>query len=204
MEVFAGASLGGLVGLLLGLSSSELVGIVVSALTALLGAYFGLKDNSSNTPLQGARLLRVGTFGVSCIVAVLVGLFLRSNNVLGISPEELAESWRKAGFERSDAGQLAAYQRLGLMKGNWRGSEDQKIASIQATSLGILFSDQSPSDCVILENDRHADTNARLKAFQLAGDPWPDIARAAKGREGADLERSLEAAWQKLCNLSAR
>jgi hypothetical protein len=196
--MFAGASLGLLVGLLIGLSSSEVVGLVVGALTALLGAFFGLKDNPPEAGAS-ARWRRIAAFGICCTAAVLTGLYLRANNSLGQSPARLARAWQAAGFAADDARLLAAYERLGVIRGDWRVQGAAGGATTAVTSLGILFSDEPASDCPQLAARRHADADARLRAFELAAEPWPAVARAAADLRGAELERALEAAWKRLC-----
>jgi len=47
IHIFSGSGIGLLVGIIVGLSVSQVVGIVLGSLTALLAAFLGLKDLST-------------------------------------------------------------------------------------------------------------------------------------------------------------
>ena len=108
-EAFAGIGMGLLVGLLLGLSSTSVAGIVTSALTAGLAVFFGLSRSDGPD-----RALRIGCFGFACASAGLGGLVLRSGPWLERDiPSEVAR-WTRAQYSPEEARSLVAYQVLGV------------------------------------------------------------------------------------------
>lgn len=81
--------------ILLGLSSSPVVGLVVGSITALLASLIGLKnpatdDDSGSQILTNSQFklagLRTGSFGLACVLGIFVGIYMRTHNVL--SPVE--------------------------------------------------------------------------------------------------------------------
>src|SRR5690349_12202869 len=104
-EIVAGSGLGLLVGLLLSLSVSPVVGGVISELTVLLGAFFGL------TPSTGPdRAWRIGSFGLACTIGVVAGLALRTGNQFSESIRKQSADWQQAGATKEQAVAFLAYQ----------------------------------------------------------------------------------------------
>ncbi len=108
-EAFAGAGLGLLAGLLLGLSVSQVVGGFVAALSALLAGFLGL------TAAPGTdRAWRIGAFGLACAAGVLIGLAIRSGALLAPSVDEDVREWQRAGYPTEQALAYVAFARLGV------------------------------------------------------------------------------------------
>lgn len=99
-QVFASMGIGSLIGLLVGLSASPVVGIVVGALAALVAPVIEMRlaevgGSSDNKEVSIARQklvgLRAGFFCITCIVGVLSGVLMRTHQVLSPS----APTWRE-------------------------------------------------------------------------------------------------------------
>ena len=108
-EAFAGTGLGLLVGLLLGMSSTSVAGIVVAALTAGLGAFFGLARSDGPD-----RTVRIGCFGLACAVAAIGGVTVRAGPWLERDVGSEVARWTKAQYPPEEARTLVAYQLLGI------------------------------------------------------------------------------------------
>lgn len=99
-QLFAGAGLGVVVGLLVGLSSSPVVAAVVGALATglvtLLGFVRPTSESDQSSSVQGS-VVRLAAFGFSCACAVLFGLFLRTHNWLSPTVADQVSEVTKAG-----------------------------------------------------------------------------------------------------------
>lgn len=109
LEIMAGVALGSLVGLLIALSTAHVVGSVIAALVALLGGFFGLQRPEL---FGGDR--RIASFGLACVLGVLVGLPIRNGMLLAPSPLAEVQRWTTAGYSPEEARSFVAFQRLGI------------------------------------------------------------------------------------------
>lgn len=92
VSLFSGAGIGLMVGILLGLANSPMVGILAGAVGAGLAAVLGLNDSHFTT----AKGLRIGAFGIAVAVAAPAGLYARNHRLLHPTPAMLAD--RKAEY----------------------------------------------------------------------------------------------------------
>jgi len=120
-QIFAGIGIGLLVGIIVGLSVSPVVKIILGALAGLLAAFLGLQDSifskqKEETAKVNNRMkmsgLRSGSFGLACVVGILFGIVMRTNEILTISVKEQVGRWVQAGYDSSTARDLVVYQRL--------------------------------------------------------------------------------------------
>jgi hypothetical protein len=105
-NLFSGAGIGLLLGFLLGLSSSPVVGVVVGALAALVASLAALvaslaalvaslvgvripgkgdasaPDHAVSAAQRKLAAVRGGTFGFTCLLGVIVGLYIRTHDSL--------------------------------------------------------------------------------------------------------------------------
>ncbi len=158
VQVFSGMGMGLLVGIIVGLSVSEVVSIILGALAALLAAFLGLQDSQTAKQAEGgdpaaalrrARMtgLRAGSFGIACVAAILLGIFLRTHGVLSGEEKSLKEQvavWQEAGYDKKDALMYVAYQNLKILPKSVEvrkaadsgGAENTRLRA----SMGVLFS----------------------------------------------------------------
>src|SRR5687767_7048008 len=129
-QIFSGIGLGGLVGLLVALSTAHVVGSVIAALTALLAGFFGL----SNTQVDTSGW-RIGSFGFACVIGVIAGLWIRNGGELVPTVVSQIEEWTSAGYPEEQARELVALQRLGIKP------TDAEL--VQQPSINSLFSARS-------------------------------------------------------------
>ena len=183
-EAFAGSGLGLLVGMLLGLSSASVVGIVVTALTAGLAAFLGLVRTEGPD-----RALRIGFFGLACAIGVIGGLALRSGAWLAPNVQADVARWEDAGFPKEEARSLVAFQRLGVRP-------TARETGPAPTPIGALFSGHTGL-CSRLE--RLPDP-AMLEVLRVAEDQV-GVAIAAATDAAAEPERAgvLHAGTHALC-----
>lgn len=92
VSLFSGAGIGLMVGILLGLANSPMVGVLAGAVGAMLAAVLGLNDTHFTT----AKGLRIGAFGIAVAIAAPAGLYARNHRLLHPTPAMLAD--RKAEY----------------------------------------------------------------------------------------------------------
>ncbi|CAN7491338.1 hypothetical protein [Bosea sp. LjRoot237] len=91
-NIFAGSALGGLLGLLLGSSTTPLVAGVMTGLVALLATFLGLSEQAGNR-LRIASLFRIGAFACGMLAGAVTGLMARTHQWFAPS---LADQIREA------------------------------------------------------------------------------------------------------------
>jgi hypothetical protein len=191
-DLLGGASLGLFLGILIGLSTTAVVSIVITALVALLAAFFGLSDKSRlSTSSSGAR--RLIAFGVSATIFTLVGIWLRTHETLAPSVDEQKQVLRSIGYadKSKEQTEMLRYLRYGLLPaGATVGKQSQ-------ASFGVLYSNVAPGTCADLLRTASFDDFVKILS-----DGDEQLKRVAgKLRELAPEKRSvgLETAKLTLC-----
>src|SRR5205814_682112 len=112
LDLLAGGSVGTLLGVLLGLSASPVVAAAVGALGAALLALLDLGERQAGSTAEenavgAGRRLRVASFAAFCVIATVVALVVRTENVLGISEEPSLrarrDAWVRLGLSEASA-----------------------------------------------------------------------------------------------------
>lgn len=166
-EAFAGAGLGLLVGLLLGMSSTSVAGVVVAALTAGLGAFFGLARSDGPD-----RTVRIGCFGLACAIAAIGGLVARSGPWLERDVASEVARWTKAQYSPDEARTLVAFQLLGIRP------TGREVGPVPPSPLPLFAG--------------HSDLCARLE--RLPDQAMLDVLRSDADRAGLAIAAAVEAA----------
>jgi hypothetical protein len=182
-DVAAGGGMGLLVGVLLGLSVAQAVGGVIAALSALIGGFLGLTGGGS------VRSWRTGSFGLACVIGVLLGLFVRSGAVLAPSIEQDVAQWQRAGFSKEQALSYVAFARLGIKPA---GAEMTARPTADATS-NALFADRA-GVCARLQR---LPASAQLRILTETGEAYAALAAAAQA--AANQQAVLSAGLASLC-----
>jgi hypothetical protein len=168
-------ALGALVGLLVGLATTGVVGAVVGALVAVLASFFGLKEGGA---VQSGATMRVLGFSLAAVVGLLAGIFLRADNSFSPSLEERNAQWQKAGFSKQLAAELVAFERLGVLRGDWRVPEES-IAAAQDRSRQMssaLFAAEAAKSCGVLTGREYPTADAFADAFRAEDGEWRKFA----------------------------
>jgi hypothetical protein len=199
-QLFAGAGLGLLVGVLVGLSSSPVVAGLVGALAAgmvtLLGFARPAKENQqaqpSYTGYSEGSVVRLGSFGVACAAAVILGLFIRTHNWASPSIAEQVSEVQKAGYSGDEARRWVAYRNIGTA--TLAANSDASAASTHSTggtasaAGSVLFSGANQGECQHFDTNRYKDAQEHLYALRQLG---------GKYAEYAEKISSLDASQQK-------
>jgi hypothetical protein len=177
VDVLSGTGLGLLLGMVVGLSTSPVVGVVVGGLTSLLAVFLGLQggEESKIAALSKVQIngVRIGCFGLAAVLGVVLGLYVRINNPLAEAPEHQLARWMRAFPDNPVlARQMMISERSGLNATNLRfDPEAAGVAVTLAAGSGArganLFSNTGARDfCRELAPERFAnDTGNILNAY---------------------------------------
>lgn len=194
-EIASGAGLGLLVGTLVGLSTSSVVGPVIGALAAVVAAFLGFKAAPAENDLSGSRQWRTAGFGFACVAGLVFGIFARANDWLGEPPNRQVKYWIDAGATREAAVAYVAYERLGIKP---TGSEIVPLPR-SSTSASVLFASHDVSECTQLARDRFASPTDRLRAMQDTGGVWQSFAGQVESVAADKREELIEAGYRLVC-----
>lgn len=173
-DAFAGFALGLLTGLLVGLSSTPVVGGVVGALTAVIAGFFGL----TSAPLTPDPL-RIGSFGCAAVIGLAFGLHVRAQDLTALTVREEVRRWTDAGYAPDAARDIVAFARYGIRPaGREIGPPPHPLSSLfagQASLCGRLQTLPPEAQSRLLrEAARDADAAPALRALVVALDNAPE------------------------------
>jgi hypothetical protein len=190
-EIFAGVGLGAAVGILVGMSNTPVVAIVVSSLVALVATFFGLSTQTT----EGAKVLRIASFGLACPIAVFVGLGARSHGWLTPSIQHQIANWTNAGYSPAEARSFVAFRELGVVPEGQKTAEPQQPLGVR----GGLFSETKQTDCDHLLASRFANEADRIDAMQKAGGAWRVLADSIVNLDDVRRATVVNATYELAC-----
>jgi hypothetical protein len=181
-QLFAGIGLGLLVGVLVGLSSSPVVSVVVGALAAGMVTLLGFVQSvkAGETSNSEGSVVRLGGFGVACTAAILLGLFIRTHDLLSPSIADQVSEVQKAGYTSPEARRWVAYKNVGavLESGSSGGSTAQPETGRGAESVAgsVLFSSADAGECQHFDTARYKDVPEHLYSLRQSGGKYAEYA----------------------------
>lgn len=195
MDLFSGLALGALVGLLVGLSSTEVVGAVVTAILAVLVAFFGLQGSAG--PLKAeASAARVAGFALAMAATLVLGVLARTHGWLQPTVAQRVSAYENAGFPADRARELALFAHAGLLTGSLSG---QTAPDRPTPGSGMLFSEEAAADCTALAAEQFDTPDQRLQAMTDSGGAWERVAAAARAAPPPERAAIAQAGWRLAC-----
>lgn len=192
VNTLSGIGLGFLTGLLLGLAVHQVVGAFLSVIAALLASYFGLSQKSENS--DQSDTVRIAAFGLACSGAVLVGITIRTHELLSPSISDQILALTNAQYSAAEARSLVAFKNLGIVP------KDTTIAQPAVSSLSSgLFGVQDSSECTHLSAARFSTVQTRLDAMRNAGGLWQELAGSLQGVAAEKATQVVEASYRLKC-----
>lgn len=193
VEFATGAALGALLGFILGLAHSPVVGTIVTALAGLLVTFLGLttasgqssSGDATSKPLLRTSRARITGFALLCIVGIALGLMIRTRSWLSPSIKSRIEALTESAAFTSDEAKAIVKAQL-LTSG---ATEDQKLqASNMLSTLFAAVGTKKP--CESLRGQSFATGSAALQFAATLGDPaWKRIVDRLHDRYASDDER---------------
>jgi hypothetical protein len=183
-QIFSGAGVGLLLGILLGLSSSPVVSLVVGALAALLAAFIGIRlpgKEAADAPPETisvaqrrAAAFRAGAFGLTCVLGLLGGIYLRTHNSLSPAQPSLrqqVDELTAVGFSAVEARRIAVLHSLDVGSSEAKPTETTKAADAVAMVRSTLLFAGSAERCERVSVDRFKDMAAAMAAYKAMDEP---------------------------------
>ena len=199
--ILAATALGALTGYLIGLSTSPVVGAVLSGLLAMaagVAALTGVQNpflpkGESAAARTRMHNLAVAGFALAALAGVSAGLLVRSHNLLSPSPSELKAEWQALGFDEDTSARIALASLTGI---TLEAEGAPALAQGEGGAMAsLLFATAGSAACQRTDPARMRDPQAALDAWSRAPAPWP---RFAEAMEGAGMDR-LEILWAAVC-----
>ena len=140
--------MGLLLGLIMGLSVSPTTKIVLGVIAAGLGTFLGFDKSAfkgtpaaENQPSRSSflRELRVGSFGFAVVAGILLGMTIRTNELLSPTIVESVERWTEAGYHPTVARQFVALERLRI---DPKSGEVREMTDADKSRIAALFGSQ--------------------------------------------------------------
>ena len=210
VDMLAGAGLGLLLGIVVGLSTSPVVGVVVGGLTSLLAAFLGLQGGEDSKIAAFAKVqlngVRIGCFGLAAVLGVLLGLYVRINNPLAEAPEHQLARWTRAFPDNPVlARQMMISERTGLNAANLKFDPGAAgVAVTLAAGAGArsasLFSNAGDRDfCRELAPERFGNDTANILNAYGDIETFAPVANQVRALPAEQRLGALLAAHAMLC-----
>ncbi len=206
-HTLAGASLGALVGMLLGLSTSPVVSAVVAGLATIVGGFLATSDRkdtkktSATEPdsrLDDKQQAKTIGFSLACGIFVIISILVRTHGLIGTSPLITKyNDLRAIGFGEAEARQLAVAD----VKEGENGLD-------RKSSIGGLFSTTADATrCGDLNPRKYTSSDGKLinadellNAFRLSGETWKSLADSVSAKAAVeDRAAVLKYLWGIQC-----
>jgi hypothetical protein len=195
LHALAGAALGLCVGILIGMTTAPVVGTVVGALAALFATVFGVR-------LQDvAAFARIGGFGAFCVLGVLIGVALRTHNVLGISVTQQVNEWVAAGYDKATARQIVIYRELGLLSDKSGVlAPTSRAEKVGPSAASGHLSARGEDECNQMAPENFAnDPDKIIRSYRNSGGAWEILAQSLVGLPPEKQRSIAEASWRLAC-----
>lgn len=199
-QLFAGVGLGLLVGILVGLASSPVVSVVVGALAAGMVTLLGfVRPGQEGAPVPGAgSTIRLGGFGVACAAAILLGLFIRTHNLVSPTIAQQVDEVRRAGYSAEEARRWVAYKNVGAILDAVPGNADAPAVSghsgggTEGVAGSVLFSGANTGECQYFDTSRYKDISEHLYSLRQQGGKYAELAARVASLDPAQQKTVLE------------
>lgn len=158
--VFNGLGIGLFLGLLIGLSVSPVVSGVVGTITSLLAVLIGLNEKF----LDPVKSLRIGSFGLFSAVGILLGLYIRSNDLFAPSLSDKMNEYLEIGYSPEEAKHMVT-------------DFIRADSSISVRQANVLYSTEisiTACDYLIYADETTASAEV-FNTFETAGGFWEKL-----------------------------
>lgn len=168
--IFGGAGIGVLIGLLIGMSTSGTVGLVIGALASVLLVLLGFKEKGDSN----LQTLRVGSFGLFCSCAIMLGIYFRVNNSFTPSLQSEIEEWTSDSlFSLEEAKSYVLYGRYGFIPNK---AEINPEMDVKRRQLVLYNSNVDVTTCEEVKGYEDFPIQNELEAYKHMGGVWEKAA----------------------------
>jgi len=193
---FGGAGIGTLIGVLIGMTTSGIVGAIIGTLATVLLAFFNFKEEDT----KDAKALRIGAFGFFCVFGILGGLYLRVKDAFTPLPNNEVKKWMKDSiFTKAEAKAYYLYDRFAFIPSGQNIDTTKNRKSRQT----VIYSISRPEhDCEQLEAYNDFSIKNKLEAYANLNDYWKNEIDKIKSTTQNETKQKqlLNALKTKICN----
>ena len=164
--IFNGLGIGLLLGILLGLSISPVVSTVIAAISAALGLFLGPEQKY----LDPLKSLRIGAFGFFAVCGIMIGLYIRANDVFAPTMLEKKNDYVALGYSEEEARAFITKSiQSDTTKTNVKPVRSIPLSSMQVHVMFYLC-------------DRGYPAAELINTFTEAGGTWKELAESFQNR----------------------
>lgn len=193
----AGVSAGLLLGVIMGLSFSPVVGSFIGLIAPVAIAWMTFRNNkrevekSKDETLQPGYPLKIAVFCFAALLGTTAGIWLRTHNTLGVSFEDeirsKVDAWKDIGFTDKSARILVA---SAYMRDGPKGSSPSS-----ATGLFEVISNPD-RNIEYLDPSRYPNTTETIRAYRAHGGPSKAIADVIKNLSEDQKKLLTDSIWE--------
>lgn len=197
LDWIAGAAVGALLALLVGMTITPVVSIVVTGLVALLAGLFSL-SGSVAPPMPRNAIRRLTGFGIAAILVLPMALLMRSHDLFGRSLDSQRRELAELGITgENEQSKLLLFLRFGLIPHGYTVSEK----AIQSTGVTVLYSVNNRTLCDELRSlDLEAPVSERLRIFETGGNEGKLMKKIVQGLPKHDQLAASKALTEFTCH----
>jgi hypothetical protein len=177
------------------------VSVILGSIAAGLVTLLGFVSKEESVEAQGS-VVRLGSFGVACAIAVVLGIFVRTHNIASPSISQQVEEIRKAGYSAEEARRWVAYRNLGAnLDAASSGEKPREAASIPPAASSVLFSGTDRGECSHFDTTQYKSTAEHINALRLAGGRYAEYADKITSMDANQQKTVLEGLRLLFCPL---
>ncbi len=159
--ILSGIGMGLLLGIIMGLSTSEVVKTIFGVLAGLMGAFLGF-DKRSYAGMEASEYekekyntlftaMRAGWFGIAVVFGLLSGMLIRTQAIFEISIEKRVKQWTDAGYDPDYSRKLVTYKIFAIDPNT---GELGTVTEVQKAGMAALFSAEDRATlCAAIDTD---------------------------------------------------
>ena len=174
VDFAAGITLGGLTGLLVGLTTTSVTATILSSIVAIATAFIGLAGEPKLIAGTVTQLRIIG-FAAAMIAALLAGIWMRTHNVLSPTPKQIFDQLLQAGLTKEQATQLVVFSRFGLMPEGATPASETAVADAAKRDNTTLFF-RAPAWCDDFLQRRTQPANDQIAWLAQQGGEYEEMA----------------------------
>ena len=167
--IFGLTAFGALIGFMMGLSVSPVVGAVLSILSAAAIVLIGLEPASADEKRRGVKpskwsSLAVGVFSLATLLATVIGIFARTHNWFGRSLASYKAELAVAGVAEKE---MKSYLLAFISDVGTGGTASESEASSSLARIGVLFSEDGVEDRSSYDPERFSKVSEAVNHWEL-------------------------------------
>jgi hypothetical protein len=200
LALFSGASIGALLGLLVGLSSSPIVVTAIGIVSAIVATFLNAKTESNADVQQGkkdaeVRAISLIGLGIAGVLSIILGLSLRVRDAFSPSVLDRIHEWKNAQFSDDEAKRFVVFSQLGIVPEGFKVVARPNSTTPQNT---ILFAGNTEL-CDQLNPTNFQNATDIIHLYNAAGGNWTSFATVVQKLPPPSRREILVSGWELLC-----